>query len=176
MSCRELYALLTLCHIIASRNTELADNAKRTLQKESDGCSLSSLTVDLTDMDSVRAFADTVKHSFAKGEIDVLISKTSGRNFLIDHDPLFIYFLPPADNAGIMNTAYMCTKDGLESQCQTVNTKEGKNRICVLTCTMLENCAELYSTIFTCAIIITMDKPSNWTNTLCSKFNRVRYL
>lgn len=77
--------------ILAARSMEKGEGAKNKIRKEVSDANIQVMQLDLGDLDSVRAFADTVKKKYNK--LDVLLN-----------------------NAGIMMTPYFKTKDGFEGQ------------------------------------------------------------
>lgn len=77
--------------IIASRNAEKANEAREKLVKQVPNASLEVMSLDLTDLKSVHAFAETFQD--AHGQLDILLN-----------------------NAGVMIPPYSKTTDGFEIQ------------------------------------------------------------
>lgn len=80
--------------VMASRSTKNAENAKAEIRKSTKNGDIAVMALDLMDFASIRKFATDFKQKFDR--LDVLLN-----------------------NAGIMNTPYTLTKDGLESQMGT---------------------------------------------------------
>ena len=77
--------------ILASRNQERGEVARKEILSEFPSCDIKVMELDLGDLKSVRAFADSFKSNYQ--QLDVLLN-----------------------NAGIMWCPYDVTKDGFESQ------------------------------------------------------------
>ena len=85
------FALKKICTVMACRTPERGEAARRRIQEEIPGAKLQVLPLDLADLSSVRAFAETFKSGY-------------------DHLDLLV------NNAGIMWTPYSKTVDGFEIQ------------------------------------------------------------
>lgn len=77
--------------IVAVRSEEKGNNALETIKEETPNADIQVMLVDLSDLESVKKFADNFKKKFDK--LDLLIN-----------------------NAGVMNPPYTKTKDGFELQ------------------------------------------------------------